>query len=196
MERFKNIYSESEIQKAIDEILKGHSEKFEIIYDAYYKMISSIVRRILHPSPSEIEAIINECFLLVYKSLKGFKKESKFSTYIYRIVLNHTFKLSKKQRKHSSNITFYGEDNNNTIENIASSDRKEENIINQQLVEQAVSSLNKDMQEVIDLYYFEDYAIKEIADITKTTETTVKNRLHQARKKIKQFLNQGDDNVQ
>ncbi|MGL5956408.1 MAG: RNA polymerase sigma factor [Brevinema sp.] len=186
------VVSEEEIQELINKILQGDTQHFDIIYDLYYKMIVSIVRRIVRPNPSELDAVVNEAFLIVFRSLKGFKGNSKFSTYVYRIVLNFAFKVSKKKSKEKRYfVTLGSDDDENAIENIASEENPHEHIINKNIVENAIGTLNKDLQEAVDLYYYERYSIKEIADIVGTTETAIKNRLYQARSKIKTELIKG-----
>lgn len=183
-------FTELDIQHAIERVLQGEPNAFEIIYDAYYKMVISIIRRIVKPTASELDALVNEAFLLIYKGLKGFKGNSKFSTYAYRIVLNYSFKVSKKQLQDKKKFIVFGKDDNG-IENIASSTSTEDAIIAQRFLDDAISTLNKDMQEAIDLYYYSRHSIKEIAEISGTSETAIKNRLYQARNKIKALLPKG-----
>jgi len=45
---------------------------FEHIYEVYYKMVASIIRRIVKPNPAELDSIVNEAFLIIFKGLKGF----------------------------------------------------------------------------------------------------------------------------
>lgn len=179
--------SERDVLEIIAEIREGNTGSFELLYEAYYKMVISIIRRIVKPFPSELDGIVNEAFLLIFKGLKGFKGDSKFSTYAYRIVLNYAFKVSKKRSRDKKYFVIYG-DNNEEFENISSTEKTEDNIIIKNSLEQAIGSLNKDLQEAIDLYYYQRYSVKEIATIVGTTETAIKNRLYQARIKIKSIL--------
>ena len=52
----------------------------------------------------------------------------------------------------------------------------------------AVQKLPIKYRSVVHLYYYEDYSIKEIADILKLRETTVQTQLMRARKKLKEIL--------
>ena len=184
------ILTEQEVLEIIGEILRGDNDSFEIIYDYYYKMVISIIRRIIKPNPSEVDALVNEAFLIIYKSLKGFKGNSKFSTYAYRIVLNYAFRVSKKKSRERRYFAVFGKDAD-SFENIASSEETENTSVDKNTLEQIIGSLSKDLQEAVDLYYYERYSIKEIADIVGTTDTAIKNRLYQARNKIKIELNKG-----
>ncbi|SFB71535.1 RNA polymerase sigma-70 factor, ECF subfamily [Brevinema andersonii] len=182
--------TELEIQNAIERVKDGDNEAFSIIYEAYYKMVVSILRRILKLPMNELDAYVNEAFLLIYKGLKGFKGDAKFSTYAYRIVLNYAFKVSKKRAKDKKNIAVFGE-NEEGIETIPDSGDTESSVVVRSFLDYAIGSLTKDMQEVIDLYYYERYPIKEIASMLNTTETAIKNRLYQARSKIKKLMTEG-----
>jgi len=183
-------FTELDIQYAIDQVLRGNPDAFETLYDAYYKMVISIIRRIIKPPLSELDSLVNEAFLLIYKGLKGFKGNSKFSTYAYRIVLNYSFRISKRISNDKKNFIIFGE-NNEGIENIPSSQSTEDDMVIQNFLDNAIGTLNKNMQEAIDLYYYNRHSIKEIAEIVGTTETAVKNRLYQARNKIKALLPKG-----
>ena len=185
----KKELNEREIQDIINNVCQGNVNDFEKIYDVYYKMVTSIIRRIVKPNATELDSIVNEAFLIIFKGLKGFKGNSKFSTYIYRIVLNSAFKVSKKKNRERKYFVVWGDNNDsNSIENIASPTKIEEVIVDKNFLENTIGSLTKELQEAIDLYYYERYSIREIANIVGTTETAIKNRLYQARNKIKNEL--------
>lgn len=59
----------------------------------------------------------------------------------------------------------------------------------------AVMSLPKDMRTVIHLYYYEDYKVKEIAEILKRSESYVKSILMRARKKLKNTLGEASEQI-
>lgn len=53
---------------------------------------------------------------------------------------------------------------------------------------EAVASLPEKYRSVVHLYYYEDYSVKEIAQIIQKKETTIQTRLMRARKMLKQQL--------
>ena len=55
-------------------------------------------------------------------------------------------------------------------------------------VMQAVSKLPPKYRGCVHLFYFEELSVKEIAEMTDQTESTVKSRLHRARKMLKEML--------
>ncbi|MGL5721092.1 MAG: RNA polymerase sigma factor [Brevinema sp.] len=177
-------YTEEEILQAASEVLAGNDEAFLKIYHNYYPMAVSIFRRVLSMPVREMDGLINEAFLLVFKSLKNFRNQAKLSTYAYRIILNFAFKEYKKRKKHAMVSSFAEED----LEIYSSVSGGSDAILEKYYVEQALKTLPKDMLEAIELYYYGDYSIKEIADMCDTTESAIKNRLFYAREKIREQL--------
>ena len=55
-------------------------------------------------------------------------------------------------------------------------------------VRQAIKKLDEDLKTMVILYYFEDFNIKEISEIQKLPEGTVKSRLSRARKKLESIF--------
>ncbi len=56
-----------------------------------------------------------------------------------------------------------------------------------------LESLPTNYKNVIYLYYYEDYTIKEIAEILQKPQNTINTQLQRARKKLKKILQEGDD---
>lgn len=52
----------------------------------------------------------------------------------------------------------------------------------------AVRELPQKYRQIVHLYYFEEYSVKEIADIMRLSETAVQTRLQRARQKLKEIL--------
>lgn len=177
-------YTEEEILQAAREVLAGNEQAFLKIYHNYYPMVVSIFRRILSLPVREMDGLINEAFLLIYKSLKNFRNQAKLSTYAYRIILNFAFKEYKKQKKNSMVNSFTGDD----LETYATTSGGADAIIEKYNIEQVLKSLPKDMLESVELYYYGNYSIKEIAEMCGTSESAVKNRLFYAREKIREKL--------
>ncbi|MEP7169111.1 MAG: sigma-70 family RNA polymerase sigma factor, partial [Bacteroidota bacterium] len=73
----------------IDKILKGDDASFESLVNKHKTMAYNIAFRILK-SREDAEEIAQDSFLKAYHSLKEFKRESKFSTWLYRIIYNNS----------------------------------------------------------------------------------------------------------
>lgn len=187
MKRYDGKYTEKEILAAAERVLQGDKNAFLVIYEAYYPMAVSILRRVLRTP--EIEGLANEAFMTVYKSLKNFKGQAKLSTYVYRIMLNFAFAQAKKQNKRRSTIRPFP--SGASIEDVAARYNVEQSLVEKYFIEQAMATLSRDLIEALDLFYFQDYSVREISGLCGISEGAVKSRLFQAREKIRAFMPQG-----
>lgn len=65
----------------------GESQAFRTLFAQHRENVARIVYRMLGPS-LDLEDLIQEVFVQVFRSLKDFKRESKFSTWLYRVTVN------------------------------------------------------------------------------------------------------------
>ncbi len=171
-----------EINEVIEKIRQGDTKAFGLVYDEYVKMVASVIRKVGRCSRGDVDFHINEVFFRVYKGIFSFKGNSKFSTYVYRIALNYSFQLSKKVRKESKRKV-------ELDENIANEERHfEDGVVDGIFMEKLLDRLTDKLRAVVVLFYYESLSVKEIAEVENISEAAVKNRLFQARDKIKQMI--------
>lgn len=104
-----------------------------------------------------------------------------FKTWLIRILINECNKIHRQNKK-----IIYLENYNQT--DLVYNDKYDDFG-----VRQAIKKLDEDLKTMVILYYFEDFNIKEISEIQKLPEGTVKSRLSRARKKLESiFL---DENI-
>ncbi|MBL7789430.1 MAG: sigma-70 family RNA polymerase sigma factor [Chitinophagales bacterium] len=159
-------------------ILKGEPSLYKHIVDRYAKMSFAVAYRIVKNS-DDCQDIVQESFIAAYDNLKNFKGESKFSTWLYRIVVNKALAV-KNNQKYFDEISDIGQNLEDYNEEIDTN--------NEQLVAQALQILQDKERLIIDLFYFQDQSIKEISQITQATEVNVKVMLHRARKKMNEYV--------
>lgn len=162
----------------IDLIIKGHTAYYKHLVDRYAKMSFAVAYRIVKDS-DDSQDIVQEAFIAAYENLKDFKGESKFSTWLYRIVTNKALAFKNKQK-------FFDE-----IEECSQLDSEYDEDINTKneiLVKKALLDLNDKERFIIELFYFQEQSIKEIALIVLASEANVKVLLHRARKKMNEYI--------
>ncbi len=158
----------------IESIQRGNTHAFGILVDRYAKMCFSLALRVCQDS-EDAEDIVQEGMIAAYQNITGFKKDSKFSTWLYKIVLNKALAAKKKQ-------TFF-----DSVDNVAKAeegDDLEMQIKGENQIKVALASLNEKERIIIDLYYFQEQSIREISEICQLTEANVKVLMHRARKKM------------
>jgi len=171
---------------------------FEKIYDEYYQRIVKYLIRIA--GPNDAEDIAQNVFGKISGSLGGFKGKSKLSTWIYRIATNTAIdRLRSAAYRHVKEEC--------TIEDAVgpeaqgdSADHKppatDQVLIRKEMsecVNEFIDKLPQDYRTVIVLSELEHLSNRKIAEILNISKENVKIRLHRARAKLKEALNDGCD---
>ncbi|MDT0606917.1 RNA polymerase sigma factor [Croceitalea rosinachiae] len=173
-------------QPNIDAILNGDSQAFSKLVDGHKNLVYTVALRMLK-NTEEAEEVAQDTFIKVFKSLKYFKGDSKFSTWIYRIAYNTCLDRLKKNKKEFLNksvdeITgFEIEDTSNALEDIIASEKS-------LLIRKCIEQLASKDAALITFFYFEEKSLKELSDILDLAENTVKVRLFRARARLALIL--------
>ncbi|WP_192797446.1 sigma-70 family RNA polymerase sigma factor [Psychrobacillus glaciei] len=125
-----------------------------------------------------VEAM-QEVTFRAFEKIHTVKKPNYMKTWLIRIMMNYCQDQLKKKKRFISNEVLQeigGYSVDSTME-----------------LEEAIASLSSDEQQLIFLKYFQNTKIKEIAEIKKIPEGTVKSRLHTALKSLRSFLAEKGD---
>lgn len=156
--------------------LSGDESGFDMLVKKYQDYVANVAYSLLGQGHSRhTDDIAQDVFISVYKNLRSFKKESKFSTWLYRITVNVTYNYLKRASRYVS----YDEAGINDVPATASDPGRSR--AEQQLVRQAIESLPFKHRTVIVLKEIEGLPYKEIASILKCSIGTVESRLFRAR---------------
>ena len=137
--------------------------------------------------------ITQEVFLRVFRSLSGFKEESSFSTWLYRITFNICIDFSRKNAKRNENsLSLDGEiadgkelelpDERHAPE--AAYDRKEL----REEIAGAILRLSEQHREVLVMREISGLSYAEIAEVLELEEGTVKSRIARARENLRKII--------
>jgi RNA polymerase sigma-70 factor (ECF subfamily) len=175
---------------------KGDAEAFGVLVERHQKRMLNIAFRMLDDYDEACDAT-QESFLAAYKSIKKFQAEAKYSTWLYRIVVNHCKNRLKQLRgttRHKNlSLDDAGEAKAAEIWNQLSA-----NDVNPGLemekrerdtrVQQCITSLEEEYKEVVILRDIQGLTYEEIRDILQIPDGTVKSRLSRARSALKDCL--------
>ncbi|PWM44013.1 MAG: RNA polymerase subunit sigma-24 [Clostridiales bacterium] len=149
----------------------------DVVTEALQKH-SNMVRRIcfmyLH-NREDVEDVFQEVFLkLLQTNNATFENEEHKKAWLCRITINKCKDLCKTfWRKNVDSLEDY---------ELPFEDKAESEVMH------AVLSLPKKYKDVVYLFYYEDYTVKQISDLLKQKENTVYSNLHRARELLKQKL--------
>lgn len=129
---------------------------------------------------------IQETLLSAYKNIGSLQNEEYFATWITRILINKCYDIIRKNKK----ITTINKELE-VSENASYYDVYSE----ESSVERTLNMIDSDLKVVAVLYYYDDFSVKEIAEIINIPEGTVKSRLSRAREKMYEILKkeEGED---
>jgi len=162
----------------VDRILKGDSASFRMLVERYQNLVFTIAYRVTN-NREEAEEVAQDAFMKVYRGLDGFKGDSKFSSWLYRIAYNTALTKIRTQKTGVSLIEDreYGE-----VANEA------EQVFTKEYLRKAISMLEADEATVITLFYLSEQSLEEIGQILNLEANAVKVRLFRARKKLREKL--------
>ena len=130
------------------------------------------------------EDYYQEILIRLWKSYPGFRNQSAFSTWLYRVALNTAIDIIRKQNLQPvhtelSKIEYNKPDHEQNIE----SEKKD-------ILYQAISHLS-DVEKAIIILYLEDYNYKEIAEIIGISESNTGVRINRIKTQLIKILNHG-----
>jgi RNA polymerase sigma factor (sigma-70 family) len=126
------------------------------------------------------EDLFQEIVFQLWKAFPSFRRESKPSTWMYRIAINTAIAIYRKKRIIESNL--------DGIPEASHPFDKNERSENEERMFEALRKLNNAEKAIISLF-LEDYSYKEIAEITGFTENNVGVQLNRIKNKLKTILN-------
>jgi RNA polymerase sigma factor (sigma-70 family) len=163
----------------IRKVLDGDPDAFAPLVDKYKTMAYNISLKLVR-HPEDAEEITQDSFIKAYRSLRGFKGDARFSTWLYRIVHNSSIShLRKKQRTVKPDIE------DRALVNLPDTDHESQNDeFMAAALKKAVDDLPEMERTMIMLYYYEESSIDDIASVTGLSVSNVKVKLFRARKKL------------
>lgn len=173
-------------QYLIDKVLDGDTKAFGELVERYQNFVYTIAIRILKVT-EEAEEVAQDSFIKAYDSLSSFRGDSKFSTWLYRIVYHKSLDRIKMNRRYTTYqiIEEITDDALDHIENGLECMLSEERT---NIIKKCIGLLPEDEAAIISLYYFQEQSVKEIAKVTGLTADNIKIKLYRSRKKLFSLL--------
>jgi RNA polymerase sigma-70 factor (ECF subfamily) len=174
-------------ERIIERVLDGDRNAFALLVDKYKDRVFSLVIGIVR-NREVAEELSQDIFLKVFRSLGKFRRESSFSSWIYRIAYNAAVSETRKKKTYFRSfdeqlerLAVLGSDDNAVVE---------ENENRHVLLEKALKELPPQEKLILMLYYFEEKSIEEVSKDTGLSLSNVKVRLFRLRNKLKGIMEQ------
>lgn len=158
------------------------AETFEALFHQYKNLVYRVALLILGDR-HEAEDALQDVFLLVYRSYHTYNPtKGAFTTWLYRITVNHCLKRRRKQKflmvSLDSFFPFFSPHPPSTLDEYADKDE----------IEQAMERLGDSFRIVLILRYFSELSYEEISQVLQIPLGTVKSRLTRALKVLQREI--------
>jgi len=161
-------------EELLRRVARGDEAALERLYGDYYPRLSRFVLRITRDVELARE-IINDVFMVIWRSAGRFRGDSAVSTWILGIAYRRALKSTSRARPMQS------------LANEA--DPPSDDVHGRHLdLEGSLARLSHEQRATVELAYYFGYSYKEIAEIMDCPENTVKSRMFHARRALKSLL--------
>lgn len=165
-------------KELIQRAKKGDADALNELIEKHKSIAFSIAFKYLK-NKEDAEDITQNAFITVLGSIKKFRNESKFSTWLYKIIYHECLKVLKSR---SPMIEYMPE-----FTQIEVTELKDETKKVDYKIDELLSHLNPNEYTIITLFYLKEKSIKEIREITSFSKANIKVILHRARTKLKEI---------
>lgn len=169
----------------IQNVLNGDRNAFRHIIseckDNAYSLAMSVLKE-----EFIAKEVVQISFIKAFTKLDTFKGTSAFTTWFYRIVINESFRMLKKEKKSG-----WMDDSETLVERLPDSDSNvfhDDRDHQRYYINEALSRLSARNSLVLRLFYLEEKSVQEITEITGWTVSNTKVILHRAREGMKALL--------
>jgi RNA polymerase sigma-70 factor (ECF subfamily) len=176
--------------RLIAECLEGDTTAFGVLVRRYQERLYNTVYRLVGNAEDSYD-VVQEAFLSAYQSLDGFKGDSLFFTWLYRIAVNTAISQKRKQRAVVSIDA--GRNGEQGVEPVDQSELNRPGHAMEQAeqgrrVQDALARLSPEHRAVLVMKDMEGQKYEVMAEVLQVPIGTIRSRLHRARLELRELL--------
>jgi len=170
----------------VEKSINGDIESFEQLISKYNQYVYNISYRMMG-NAEDAQDMSQEALIKAYKSIKNFRNDANFSTWLYRIVINTCKDELRKKSEPTLSMDQEG------VANLLSDEQDDPIIVYEKNelkvhIQKALDQLSVDGRTVVVLKDLMGYSYEEIGNILEIPTGTVRSRLHRNRINLKDIL--------
>ena len=179
-------------QKLVVRVQKGDKTAFDLLVRKYQHKVSNLVARYVRDR-GEVEDVTQEAFIKAYRAIGGFRGDSAFYTWLYRITVNtaKNYLDSQGRRPPNSDVELEGAELIESGEALRDQATPEHSVLTEEIaatVHRVIEALPADLRAAITLREIEGLSYEEIAQVMDCPIGTVRSRIFRARDAIDKEL--------
>jgi RNA polymerase sigma-70 factor (ECF subfamily) len=163
-------------------IAEGDEQAFEQLVQKYQQAVFNTVYRYIGIQ-DDVQDLAQEIFIKVWRNAGKFKGKSKFSTWLYRITVNHCINYRRKNKHKHVSLDEMTEKGKTPEAFKVIPDWEQRRKV--ELVRRAVDELPDRQRMALVLSQFEERSYKEIAEIMKVSLSAVESLIFRARSAVR-----------
>jgi len=177
----------------VERVKAGDMSAFDALTRKYRERLYAVVYNMVSNREDAMD-IVQDSFIKAFSAISSFRGGSAFYTWLYRIAVNMSITFLKRARLRR----FFSLDNSDeefasgeVLEKLSVNSGGEKKLLLKELKEklnEALQTLSINHRTVVVLFEIEGLSHQEIAQITNTTEATVRTRLHYAKQQLQALL--------
>jgi RNA polymerase sigma-70 factor, ECF subfamily len=181
---------------------RGDKRAFELLVEKYQRKLARLLSRFVR-DPAEVEDVTQEAFIKAYRALPGFRGDSAFYTWLYRIGINtaKNYLIALGRRAPTSTEVVAEEaEGYDDAEQLRDIDTPESQLLSKEIAETmnaTIADLPEELRTAIQLREIEGMSYEDIAQIMNCPIGTVRSRIFRAREaiaeKLRPLLDTGKD---
>ncbi|SMB26698.1 RNA polymerase, sigma 24 (sigma E) factor [Sterolibacterium denitrificans] len=172
---------------------QGDKQAFGLLVSKYQRKLMRLVLRLVRDS-AEAEDVVQEAFIKAYRALPGFRGESAFYTWLYRIGINAAKNHLATRSRRPPTVTEFDSEEAETFDDgelLRDQNTPERILMSKEIgatVNVAIEALPEDLRNAIILREIEGLSYEEIANVMECPIGTVRSRIFRAREAIAEKL--------
>ena len=179
----KNPNNSAEDKELVAAAIKN-PDAFQAIVDRYWNRLFFYIRRIFYFNQEDIEDILQEVFIKIYKYLNDYDDSMAFSTWAYQITRNTAIDEIRKRKARPETVWLENEDLVKVLK--SSLNLEKEYMTNDSLekLKEIIGKMPEKYREVLILRFIEEKTYEEIMDIVQMPKGTIASLVNRGRKMI------------
>ena len=181
-------------EELVRKIIDGDHLAFKRLVDRYQHLVINTCYNLIG-NRQDAEDVAQEVFFQVYKSARKFRREAKFSTWLYRIAVNRSlnFIRDNKRFRWLESLSSLLEGENQRVSDVPASNSDRPDIVLEKkerdaAVQKAIDSLPAKQRAAFVLHKSEGLSYQEIAEILERSLSSVESLIHRAKSNLQREL--------
>ncbi len=180
-------------QQLVERVQRGDKHAFDLLVAKYQRKLGRLISRFVR-NASEAEDVTQEAFVKAYRALPGFRGDSAFYTWLYRIGINTAKNYLLANKRQPPVSTPFDTEEAESFEEaglLHEVSTPENELMSKQVVntvQQALQQLPEDLRSALTLREIEGLSYEEIASVMNCPVGTVRSRIFRAREAVAEKL--------